>query len=110
MDPMKYDLSELKRSDVRTYKPGELLVVYEWYCDSCDERIGYPYIDETHAEICDDATECPKSVEWNDSPCGHVVCKWCHEPASEHIIKWTDEKEVETIADKISLEQEVSFL
>lgn len=59
------------------------LTVYEWYCSNCEEWIGWPDLDESPAVICDDAAECPHSVDWDGDACGYVVCEWCHEPASD---------------------------
>lgn len=108
MNPTKYDLSAVRREDVHRYTPGERLIVYEWFCEHCDERIGYPYMPDTHATVCDDPAECPHSVEWDGDACGHVVCEWCHEPAVDQQVKWTDEDAVEALADTIGLEDSVS--
>lgn len=62
---------------------SEKITVYEWYCSNCEEWIGWPELGDSPAVICDDASECPHSVEWDGDACGHVVCKWCHEPASD---------------------------
>jgi len=61
--------------------------VHEWYCRHCEEWLGWPEIDEHDAEICDDPAECPHSVDWEGDACGHVICKWCHEPAVDR--PWT---------------------
>jgi hypothetical protein len=105
MDPTK-----LKTDDISRYNPGEYLSVYEWFCPSCEEQIGHPYIEETNSEICNDATKCPHSVEWGDDPCGYVVCRWCHEPATEIEISWTNPKQVEKLAEAIGVEDEVNSL
>lgn len=108
MDPTKYSLSDVREDDIRAYTPGEYLKVVEWYCEHCEERIGYPYMEETHAEICEDAGECPRSQEWGGDACGHVVCKWCHEPASERYLTWSDGEKVEALAEMIGLEEAIS--
>lgn len=110
MDPTKYDLEAVKEHDVRYYNPGESLCISEWYCENCQEYIGYPYMDETHADICDNAADCPHSKGWDGDACGHVVCKWCHEPAGERYRKWTREEKVETLAEVIGLDEVVSIL
>lgn len=110
MDPTTYNISQIKTEDVQFYSPDESLIVYEWYCEHCDERIGYPYIDSCNAEICDDPGHCPKSSKWNGDPCGHVVCKWCHTPATEITIKWDDGENVQTLANEIGLDEPVEFI
>lgn len=110
MDPMKYDFKSVKEDEVRYYTPGESLCISEWYCENCEEFVGYPYMDETHAKTCDDAIECPYSEEWNGDACGYVVCKWCHSPAVTRYRKWTDQEEVETLATVIGLNEGVSML
>ena len=57
--------------------------VYEWFCSNCEGWIGWPDLDDSPAVICDDAAECPHSIDWEGDACGYVVCEWCHEPASD---------------------------
>jgi hypothetical protein len=103
MESRDYTLSEIDEEDVKTYRPGEILKVYEWYCENCEEAIGYPYIEDTHAMVCEDAAECPKSIEWDGDACGYVVCKWCHEPAVERIYV-CDGEEADRVAEEIGVE------
>lgn len=110
MNPTKYDLSELRADDVRQYKPTERLIIWEWYCRHCKERIGYPYMPATHATVCEDPGSCPRMDRQTGAPCGDTVCAWCHTPAVRQTIEWTDPEAVESVAADIGLDGRVSFL
>jgi len=64
-----------------------LSVEWDWYCRNCQEWLGDPEDEDSNAIICEDAVECPHSVDWEGDACGYVVCRWCHEPATDKVVK-----------------------
>ena len=100
--------SEVRVEDVRQYKLGSKIIIDVRYCDYCEEQVGLHYIDECDAEACDDPIECPYSVDWDGAACGYIVCPYCHRPAGEKQLKIDDSNLVESIADMIGLDGEVT--
>ena len=48
-----------------------------WYCSNCEQFLT---VGET-AQVCGDGEDCPRSDEYDGSPCGYLVCTDCHHPA-----------------------------
>ena len=104
-----YDkFSEVRVQDVRQYKPGSEIIIDVRHCDHCKEQIGLHYIDECDAEACDDPVECPYSVDWGGAACGEIVWRDCEGVAHEQQLKINASALVESIADMIDLNGEVS--
>jgi hypothetical protein len=71
----------------------EKMKLWEWYCDDCDEWVGWPEIGETTAQVCRDRETCVRSDQWGGDACGHVVCGDCRSVVSERV-KVYDKEEV----------------
>lgn len=73
------------------------LSVFEWYCPSCEDWLGWPETPTHAALVCGDPAACGHA---DDGACGHVICGACGSLADSH--EWVLEgDQASTVARRI---------